>query len=347
MSAAYYAQYALNNGKPVGQSIPASEHSVMTSWPTELLALENLIENFGSGIFACVMDSYDYGKALAQLLPAIASKQIGKGGCIVLRPDSGDPIEAVLQALHAADKVFGSTINSKGYKELRGCGVIQGDGMDLYSIERVCKALEAKGFSAANVSFGMGGGLLQKVNRDTMSFATKLNFISYGDGRCMDVMKQPVTDEGKFSLPGKLAVKYVNGIPTVFPQDSGEVAPEENLFKVVYDKRPVPGVFDSFEVIRERVAYQWTKLPRTADNISASLRKKVEFQRKEKASHCHVRGFGEGDSNGTSMNNGWIPAIAPTAMATVTTSAIGGVAGGGTGGAVAHVQTQVTARALS
>jgi hypothetical protein len=34
LSAAYYAQFALNGGRPVGQSIPATEHSVMTSWPS-------------------------------------------------------------------------------------------------------------------------------------------------------------------------------------------------------------------------------------------------------------------------------------------------------------------------
>lgn len=41
-------------------SIPASEHSVMTAWRTEREAMENMIEHFGSGILACVMDSYDY-----------------------------------------------------------------------------------------------------------------------------------------------------------------------------------------------------------------------------------------------------------------------------------------------
>jgi len=31
MSAAYYVQYHLNNGKPVASSNPATEHSVMTA----------------------------------------------------------------------------------------------------------------------------------------------------------------------------------------------------------------------------------------------------------------------------------------------------------------------------
>lgn len=80
----------------MGQSIPATEHSVMTAWPTERAAIENMIEHFGGGVFAVVMDSYDYAKALAEVLPSIASKKIGKGGYMVLRPDSGDPTESVL-----------------------------------------------------------------------------------------------------------------------------------------------------------------------------------------------------------------------------------------------------------
>jgi nicotinic acid phosphoribosyltransferase len=51
-----------------------------------------------------------------------------------------------------------------------------------------------EGYAAQNMAFGMGGGLLQKVNRDTMSFATKLSHIVYADGRAADVMKRPKTD---------------------------------------------------------------------------------------------------------------------------------------------------------
>lgn len=80
----------------MASSIPATEHSVMTSWPTEQAAIENMIRKFGDGIFACVMDSYDYAHALGEVLPAVAAEKVGKGGYMVLRPDSGDPSEAVL-----------------------------------------------------------------------------------------------------------------------------------------------------------------------------------------------------------------------------------------------------------
>ncbi len=137
----------------------------MTSWATEKAAIENMIDNFGTGLFACVMDSYDYSKALSEVLPSIAAKKIGKGGYMVLRPDSGDPTEQVLMALRAAERVFGSTTNKAGFKTLNGCGVIQGDGIDLKVLKAIAVAIEAAGYSAENVSYGMGGGLLQKVRR--------------------------------------------------------------------------------------------------------------------------------------------------------------------------------------
>lgn len=79
----------------------------------------------------------------------------------------------------------------------------------------------------------MGGGLLQRVNRDTMQFATKLNHIVYADGTTRDVAKMPKTDVNKCSLPGVLGVKRVGGVPTVFPAHMLEAG--ENLLEVVYD----------------------------------------------------------------------------------------------------------------
>ena len=69
----------------------------MTAWPTERDAILNMIHHFGDGTFACVMDSYDYAAALEKVLPSVAKEQVGKGGYLVLRPDSGDPVDAVLQ----------------------------------------------------------------------------------------------------------------------------------------------------------------------------------------------------------------------------------------------------------
>jgi len=259
----------------VGNSIPATEHSVMTSYKTEKEAIENMIHKFGKGMFACVMDTYDYTNALENILPSIYKKKAEKGGFMVLRPDSGEPVEVVLQALEAAEKVCGVDVNSMGFKVLRGFGVIQGDGIDLKKIKEILDAVIQKGYSPESVTFGMGGGLLQKVNRDSMSFATKLNYIIYADGTERDVMKAPKTDSGKISLPGVLEVRRVNNLPTVFPKKEGTTS-SDNMLKVVYNMQPEYGIWDDFETIRNRVNTEWNASPKKYDPLSQEMRKKID-----------------------------------------------------------------------
>jgi len=276
MSAAFYCQYVLNNGKPVGTSVPATEHSVMTSWRSEKAAIENMIDRFGDHVFSCVMDTYDYTNALDKVIPSVYAKKLAKGGFMVLRPDSGDPIEVVLQGLRAAEKTAGSSTNTKGFKVIKGFSVLQGDGINLKALKEILKKVQEAGYSAENVTFGMGAGLLQKVNRDTMSFATKLSYIVYDNGEERDVMKCPTTDTGKRSLPGVLEVRVdANGIPVVYPKNPS-TKPADNLLKVVYNRRPVPGVFEDFTTVRNRVQAEWSQRPAKANVISEELSKKMD-----------------------------------------------------------------------
>ncbi|KAJ3329160.1 hypothetical protein HDU76_008502 [Blyttiomyces sp. JEL0837] len=282
MSAAYYAQIHLNEGRPVATSIPATEHSVMTAYPTEKGAMLKLIELYGNGLCACVMDSYDYMNALTNILPSIAKQKTQRGGVLVLRPDSGDPVEVVIQALEAAEKVFGAQVNKKGYRVINGCTVIQGDGISHVTIGQILVAAKAKGFAAQNCAFGMGGGLLQKVNRDTMSFATKLSHITYKDGTKRDVMKMPKTDSTKFSLPGELMVvrNESEGTHLVYPKDSKHYLDSdkgENAMKVVYDHGPVLEQWPSFDEVRARLRHEWSLAPKNVDVISDELKSKIKM----------------------------------------------------------------------
>ncbi|KAJ2698083.1 hypothetical protein H4218_003531 [Coemansia sp. IMI 209128] len=275
LSAAFYAQYRLNNGRPVATSIPATEHSVMTAYSSERQAMLSTIEAYGGGVFACVMDSYDYSRALSEVLPVVASKKLEKGGYLVIRPDSGDQVEAVLLGLRAADKVFGSVVNSKGYKVVTGASVIQGDGVTPESLRHILAAVHGAGYSAQSVGFGMGGGLLQKVNRDTMSMAIKLSSITYADGETRDIMKFPKEGSEKVSLPGKFSV-YADpdqgGAPVAFRKEERETAGLENLLRVVYEGGPVdPNIWDDFATVRQRVSDQWRKFPKRARAVSESL----------------------------------------------------------------------------
>mmetsp|Transcript_35825 Transcript_35825/g.60367 ORF Transcript_35825/g.60367 Transcript_35825/m.60367 type:complete len:518 (-) Transcript_35825:704-2257(-) len=292
MSAAYYAQFVLNHGKPVGQSIPASEHSVMTAWRTEGEAVSNMISHFGDGLFACVMDSFDYSEALKTLLPeAKASLEARKteGGFMVIRPDSGDPVEAVLEGMRMAEVAFGAETNKKGYKVLKRCSVIQGDGIDIHTLEAIMRAVTQAGYSAQSVGFGMGGGLLQKVNRDTMQFATKLSHIRHkGEEVGRDVMKAPRTDVGKFSLPGILQVRReANGVCTVYAtpeQGAGTplVSDAENEMRVVYDNGPLKeSPWDDFDTVRQRVEREWKELApnKNADPLSSQIKERIKQMR--------------------------------------------------------------------
>ncbi|KAJ9071408.1 hypothetical protein DSO57_1037223 [Entomophthora muscae] len=250
-------------------------------------AMVRLIDEYGSGTYACVLDSYDYDHALSSLLPQIASMKLEKGGIIILRPDSGDPVDTVLKALAAADKVFGSSVNQKGFKVLKGCGVIQGDGIDQEIIKNIISAVLEAGFSAQNVTFGMGAALLQRVDRDTMSFATKLSYRLGMDGIHHSICKDPKTNPGKASLPGKFYVKLepTHQLPCVYPQPDDSIEMDtENLLRVIYDKGPVDGAFDSFDTIRQRAYQQWEHSPPHFDPISSELKAKHEECRKLRTS---------------------------------------------------------------
>jgi len=288
LSACYYVQFQLNGGRPIGTSIPATEHSVMTAWPTERQALHRMLEKFGSGSFATVLDSYDYDRALTKVIPSLAEKHRKSGGVWVFRPDSGDPIECVLSALKAGEETFGSVTNKKGYKMIRNAACIQGDGVSMPMVKKILDAVLKEGYSAQNVAFGMGGGLLQKVNRDTMSFATKLSFVRFEDGTCRDIMKMPKTDTGKASLPGILRVRRDREtlLETVEPKsfDQRSDYDRDDLLRPVYDCGPIPGVWENFEVVRNRVKEQWVRMPKCHNPISNDLQQKkvkwVEAQKK-------------------------------------------------------------------
>lgn len=195
-----------------GFSIPAAEHSTMTSWgrARERAAYANMLDAFeGEGrIVAVVSDSYDLDAAVNDIWGgSLKAKIQSRQGTLVVRPDSGDPIETPLRTVKALWEKFGGTVNSKGYRVLDPhVRVIQGDGMNIESIGRLVERMIEEGFAIDNIAFGMGGGLLQQVNRDTLRFAMKANALKDADGIWHDVSKTPATDPTKGSKAGRQAV---------------------------------------------------------------------------------------------------------------------------------------------
>jgi len=253
---------------------------VMTSWPSERQAMSNMIKTFGgeNKLFACVMDSYDYKNALERVLPSVAKEHKEKKGLMILRPDSGEPVDCVMMALRNGEAHFGATKNEKGFKVLNNVATIQGDGINITTVGQILDAALKEGYSAMNVAFGMGGGLLQRCNRDTMSFATKLSLIVYADGSIREVMKRPKTDRTKISFPGILRVQRTGGRLSILPVGHDEKVDEKtNELRVVYNRGPVAGAFpDDFDTIRRRVREQWAACPRKYDPVSNELKAKIE-----------------------------------------------------------------------
>lgn len=198
------------NCQMAGFSIPASEHSTITSYGREgeLSAYENMVNQFGSsGTYACVSDSYDFGGAL-QMWNGLSSKIKAKGGTLVVRPDSGDPVDNIRLALHTLERGFGTTVNSKGYKVLNNVAIIQGDKVTKELIKNILEMMEQAKFSADNIAFGMGGALIQgnfesTVTRDTYGFVYKCSAIKRS-GEWHDVYKQPKGEAFKNSKRGRL-----------------------------------------------------------------------------------------------------------------------------------------------
>lgn len=190
-----------------GFSIPASEHSTMTSWgrEREVDAYRNMLTRYPSGLVACVSDSYDIYNACENIWGGVLREQVlARDGTLVIRPDSGDPLEVLPRILNILWDRFGGTINEKGFRVLDShVRVIWGDGINYRSIQGILDCLYTLGWSIDNIAFGMGGALLQQVHRDTQKFAFKCSAVKV-NGHWCDVWKDPVTDHGKDSKRGLL-----------------------------------------------------------------------------------------------------------------------------------------------
>src|SRR6266496_6121462 len=193
-----------------GFSIPASEHSTITAWGKEheVDAYRNMLQAYPTGLVACVSDSYNVYNACEKLWGELLKPDIiHRNGTLVIRPDSGDPVPVLTKVFEILGEKFGYETNSKGYRVLPPCvRVIQGDGVNMFTIQNMLYQLSKfSGWSADNLAFGMGGALLQQLNRDTQKFAFKCSAAQI-NGKWQPVYKDPVTDPGKNSKHGRLAL---------------------------------------------------------------------------------------------------------------------------------------------
>lgn len=218
-----------------GYSIPASEHSTITSWggpECEPEAMENMLDQYPEGLVACVSDSYDIINACVNIWgKMLKAKVLARKGTLVVRPDSGYPPEMVVKVLNALGEAFGYTINSKGFKVLPDqVRVIQGDGIDYEMLKLILAAMKAAGWSADNVAFGCGGALLQRLDRDTQRFAFKCSSVTV-NGEERDVYKAPASDPSKNSKRGRLALVEYGGQHVTLTQTTFDGGLLETVFE--------------------------------------------------------------------------------------------------------------------
>lgn len=249
-----------------GFSIPASEHSTVTIWGRDkeydmfehhigLYLVERKVPEGMPKLAACVSDTYNVFEATEAWSTGKLKKMIKKsGGTLVIRPDSGIPTEVLTKIFAILEKNLANeiTVNSKGYKVLPyWIRVIQGDGIDIRSMEVINSCIASLGWSTENIGYGSGGGLLQKVNRDTQKWAFKL-CAAMVDGEWRDVIKDPITDPGKKSKAGRLDLIMVDGEYQTIALDPGMDEHPDTAMVTVYDRGKVL-ISHTLDEIRERM----------------------------------------------------------------------------------------------
>jgi nicotinamide phosphoribosyltransferase len=244
------------NADMLGYSVNASEHSVMCQNGAEndIEILRSFLYKFPDGIISIVGDS----KNIEEFVTAIGTDEeiknliLTRNGKFVVRPDSPrfDGDTAHDQIIWIADelcKYFPATNNTKTYVELNPkVGIIYGDGLSADQIKLALEKLVDAGYSAATCVFGMGGGLLQKHNRDTQRFAFKCSARKDSDG-WHDVYKSPL-DKTKSSKKGRLKLIKIDGeFKTVRIEEYPE---HEDILVTVFENGELVNEL-TFEQVRE------------------------------------------------------------------------------------------------
>ncbi|EXJ84180.1 nicotinate phosphoribosyltransferase [Capronia epimyces CBS 606.96] len=257
-------------------SQPNSEHSTVTAWGKdhEVDAHANLIKQYkGWPFVVAVSDSYDLEAAVRDIFGTkLKDDVIKSGSTILVRPDSGDPATVIAETLEGLIAKFGSTTNSKGYRVLPDyIRAAQGDGLTIETLKQIYAELDRRRIAADNIYLGMGGGLLQYINRDTLAFTQKANAINV-DGEWRDIYKQPKSDSAKTSKRGRLALVLRDGeYRTIRREEAAET--ELNLLRPVFrnGKLLVNHNFEDIVERSERPVPRWYYEPVWASKENGSL----------------------------------------------------------------------------
>ena len=251
----------------IGGSVAATEHSVMcmgTNSGEEETFKRLITEVYPNGIVSIVSDTWDLWKVLTEYLPNLKEEVLARNGKVVIRPDSGDPVDIICGNPNGKSieekkgvvellwDIFGGNTNDKGFKELDAhIGAIYGDSITLGRATQICERLKEKGFASTNVVLGIGSFTYQYNTRDTFGFAMKATYGEVnGEGR--EIFKDPITDDGtKKSAKGLIKIEKENGAYKLVDQVSWEEEKQGELREVFRDGKLL--VDDSLADIRKRI----------------------------------------------------------------------------------------------
>lgn len=259
--------YAGQRVPMLGGSVPATEHSVMCMGgkETEIGTFERLINKYPEGILSIVSDTWNFWDVLTVFTVQLKGKILARNGKLVFRPDSGDPVHIICGdpeaevgspafkgAVECLWDVFGGETNAKGYRTLdQHVGLIYGDSITLSRARAILEGLEKKGFSSANIVFGIGSYTYQMITRDTFGQAVKATF-GIVNGEARELFKDPITDNGtKKSARGLLRVEKQGDDFVLFDRQNPEQEQQGELKTVFLDGKIT--VKETIKKIRKRL----------------------------------------------------------------------------------------------
>lgn len=104
----------------VGRGVPSTEHSVMSSYGREgeFECYRHLIEDvFKTGPLSMVSDTYNYWNVITNYLPRLKKSIMARDGKIIIRGDSGDPVDIICGELKGSDYMVIDGLTEDGIKE--------------------------------------------------------------------------------------------------------------------------------------------------------------------------------------------------------------------------------------
>lgn len=238
----------------VAATVPATEHSVMCAGgkEDELETFRRLIcEVYPKGIVSIVSDTWDFWQVVEDFLPKLKKEIMARDGRVVIRPDSGDPVDIICGlrtnphfntrivegryyccyapfdidseyveisegqyygAYYMLGKTFGWNTTDTGFRyPSTKVGLLYGDSITLERQKQIYMRLEGASMAACNLVLGVGSFTYQFKSRDSLGFAVKATACKI-NGELKEIFKQPKTDDGtKNSLKGLIAIYEENG----------------------------------------------------------------------------------------------------------------------------------------